>query len=108
MKHMPGEVTMRSGMWLPILLLVLLVTGLCASPVGAAEDTAKGPQIFTPVRIDLGIWTLVVFGILFFILKGYAWKPMLEGLQKREENINAAFEEARKAREEAQQLRDHL
>lgn len=99
---------MRSGMWLPILLLVLFATGLCASPVGAAEDTAKGPQIFTPVRIDLGIWTLVVFGILFIILKSYAWKPMLEGLQKREENINAAFDEARKAREEAQQLRDHL
>lgn len=94
---------MRSGTWL-VMLLALSATGLCAGPVVAAE----GPHIFTPVQVDLGIWTLVVFGLLFLILKSYAWKPMLEGLHKREENINAAFDEARKAREEAQQLRDHL
>ena len=57
---------------------------------------------------DLGIWTLVVFVLLLVILKRLAWKPMLEGLHKREETIRSALEEAQKARAEAEQLRARL
>jgi F-type H+-transporting ATPase subunit b len=57
---------------------------------------------------DLGLWTIVVFLLLFFILKNKAWGPMLEGLQKREDNILAALNEAKTAREEAQTLRTQL
>jgi F-type H+-transporting ATPase subunit b len=57
---------------------------------------------------DLGLWTLVVFGLLFLILKRAAWGPILEGLQRREENIHGALEEAKKARDEARLLRDEL
>jgi F-type H+-transporting ATPase subunit b len=70
-------------------------------PQGASESR----QIFE-WALDLGIWTIVVFVLLIFILKKYAWGPMLEGLQKREQNLHAAVEEARKAREEAAQLRE--
>lgn len=59
-------------------------------------------------NLDLGVWTLVVFLLLLFILKRFAWKPMLEGLKKREETIRSALEEAQKAREEAEQLRVRL
>ncbi len=58
--------------------------------------------------LDLTIWTVVVFGILLFLLTRFAWKPMLAGLQKREENIAAAIEDAKKARQETQQMREHL
>jgi F-type H+-transporting ATPase subunit b len=57
---------------------------------------------------ELGLWTLVVFGLLLFALKRLAWGPMLEGLQNREAGIRSALEEARKAREEAQALRDQF
>jgi F-type H+-transporting ATPase subunit b len=41
-------------------------------------------------------------------LRKYAWKPLLEGLEQREHSIHAAMEEAKKAREEAQALRNML
>jgi F-type H+-transporting ATPase subunit b len=68
----------------------------------------KGPPIFLPIRIDLAIWTLVVFLLLLFVLTKYAWNPMLAALQKREENIHSALDEAQRAREEAHKLREDL
>lgn len=57
------------------------------------------------LRADLGIWSLVVFGLLFFTLSRLAWPKMLSGLQRRETNIRGALEEAQKARDEAAALR---
>lgn len=112
----------------PAALLVALLA-LALSPPGwalaaAAEEEppppkegnlekAGGSKVDVPEGIfkgstDLGIWTLVVFGLLVFILGRFAWKPMLEGLRRREENIKAAVEEAQRARDEAQQLRGQL
>src|SRR5262245_23687623 len=53
------------------------------------------------LRWDTALWTIVVFLLLFLILKKLAWGPMLEGLQKREDNIQAALVEAKEARAEA-------
>jgi F-type H+-transporting ATPase subunit b len=83
---------------------VFAATARAADPHAAA---AGGDDIFGKA-LDLAIWTIVVFLLLLFILSKYAWKPMLEGLQRREENIRAAVEEARLAREEAQRLRAEL
>jgi len=55
--------------------------------------------------MDLGIWTLVVFLLLLFILSKFAWRPMLQGLEHREKAIHAALQEAQAAREEAARLR---
>jgi F-type H+-transporting ATPase subunit b len=65
------------------------------------------PNIFG-WALDLTIWTIVVFLVLLFILSRFAWKPMLQGLEKREHDIHAAIEDARKAREEAQRLREDV
>jgi F-type H+-transporting ATPase subunit b len=59
-------------------------------------------------RWDLGIWTVVVFILLFLILRKLAWGPMLEGLHKREESIFGALNEAEKARAEAKTLREQF
>jgi F-type H+-transporting ATPase subunit b len=56
--------------------------------------------------VDLGIWTFAVFLILLGLLWLMAWKPLREGLQKREHGIQAAIDEAKRAREEAQRLRE--
>jgi F-type H+-transporting ATPase subunit b len=56
--------------------------------------------------VDLGIWTIAVFLILFGLLWFMAWKPLREGLLKREHGIQAAIDEAKRAREEAQRLRE--
>jgi len=46
-----------------------------------------------------------VFLVLFFLLKRYAWGPMLEGLDNREKRIHGELEQAQKANAEAQSLR---
>lgn len=76
---------------------------------GKVLDIAQDKDI-NPLALtwDLGLWTLVVFGLLYFFLRKLVWTPMLSGLQKREDNIRSAVEEAQQARDEAQRLRDQL
>jgi F-type H+-transporting ATPase subunit b len=57
---------------------------------------------------DLGLWTVVVFLLLLFVLRKVAWGPMLAGLQKREDSIKSAIEEAKRSNEESQKLRAQM
>jgi F-type H+-transporting ATPase subunit b len=88
---------MRAIVLFGALALVLGTPGL----LFAAEENGN---LLTP-RLDLGLWSLVVFVLLFIVLGKFAWGPMLHGLQRREQNIRSAIEEAQKTREEAQKLR---
>lgn len=60
----------------------------------------------TPFAINPGliIWTLVVFGILLFILSKTAWPAILKAAEEREVRIRAQLEAAEKANAEAQRL----
>lgn len=61
-----------------------------------------GPLDFTGIkRYDLGIYTLIVFGLLVFLLTKFAWPSIKEGLEKREANIRSALDEARRDREQS-------
>jgi F-type H+-transporting ATPase subunit b len=55
--------------------------------------------------IGLIFWMLVSFGIIFFILKRFAWKPILTALSERENSIQSAIDEAKKTREEMAALK---
>jgi F-type H+-transporting ATPase subunit b len=69
----------------------------------------KGPFDEAPNRIlDLAIWTVVVFLVLLWVLGKFAWKPLLEGLQKREENIRGALADAQAARDQAKAIQTDL
>jgi F-type H+-transporting ATPase subunit b len=87
-------------------LIPLLALSATAQRALAAEG--EKINIFDPADIPLGVWSIVVFAILLVVLKKYAWGPILEGLQKREHNIESAVQDARQARDEAQRLRDQL
>lgn len=54
------------------------------------------------VTPDIGLlfWMVVSFGIVLFLLKKYAWKPILNSLNEREATISEALNAAKKAREE--------
>lgn len=56
-------------------------------------------ELLTP-NIGLLFWQIVAFGGLFFILRSFAWKPILASLQEREENIQSALDLAEKTRRE--------
>lgn len=50
------------------------------------------------------IWTFVVFFLLLWVLKKFAWKPLLSALEGREQSIRADLERAENARVEAERL----
>ncbi len=53
-------------------------------------------------------WMVIVFGIVFMILKSFAWKPILNALKEREINIRNALMAAEQARQEVATLKaDH-
>jgi F-type H+-transporting ATPase subunit b len=57
---------------------------------------------------DYGLlfWMLVSFGILMFLLKKFAWKPILHGIKSREEMISKALHDADMARYEISKLEE--
>ncbi len=52
----------------------------------------------------LMIWTLVAFGITFFVLKRYAFGPIQQVIDERRERIRQSLDEADRARDEARAL----
>lgn len=55
--------------------------------------------------IGLIFWMVLSFGVLVFILKKFAWAPILKALSERENSIQDALEAAKKAKEEMAQLK---
>ena len=66
------------------------------------------PNLLASGLIDvvpgLMIWTLVAFGITFFVLKRFAFGPIQKTIDDRRERIRSAVEEADRARAEAREL----
>lgn len=58
------------------------------------------------VTPDVGLlfWTLISFFVLLFLLRKFAWKPILGAVNSREEGIKDALAAAEKARLEMENL----
>ena len=50
-------------------------------------------------------WMVIIFGIVLFILKKFAWKPILNALKDREESIANALNSAEQARKDVEGLK---
>jgi F-type H+-transporting ATPase subunit b len=62
-------------------------------------------DLVTP-GIGLIFWTSVVFLLLVFILKKYAWKPILDAVDKRSNSIEDAINAAAEAKASLAQLNE--
>ena len=60
-------------------------------------------DLVTP-EFGLIFWTLITFLALLFILKKFAWKPILGAVSEREQGIRDALASAAEARKEMQDL----
>ena len=60
-------------------------------------------DLVTP-GIGLLFWMLITFTTVLFLLKKFAWKPILGTLKEREDTIEEALRSADKAREEMAKL----
>jgi len=58
----------------------------------------------TNIVPGLMVWTIVFFGITFYVLKRFAFARIQKMLDDRREQIRRAIEEAENAREEARKL----
>jgi F-type H+-transporting ATPase subunit b len=52
----------------------------------------------------LMIWTLIAFGLTFFVLRKYAFGPIQKAIDDRRERIHQSIAEAERARDEARAL----
>lgn len=57
---------------------------------------------FSVIKPDPGllIWTTIIFLIFWFVMSRFAFKPIVEGLKKREKDIQDALDQAKQARAE--------
>ncbi len=63
-------------------------------------------DIVTP-GFGLVFWMTLSFLIILFLLKKFAWSPILKSIKEREDSIEDALESAAKAKEEMRKLQDN-
>jgi len=89
---------------------MILRTSLLWMGIGAiqiptlAAQAEHGKQASTGLfSLDPGvsIWALVVFALLLFLLKKFAWKPIIQALEEREKNIKESLEKAKEAQQDS-------
>jgi F-type H+-transporting ATPase subunit b len=79
---------------------------LAAASTGIAAESGHGGSPINPLdfQSDLAIWTAVVFLLLLAILAKYAWRPIADGLEKREKQIEGQIASAEQANVEARKV----
>jgi F-type H+-transporting ATPase subunit b len=81
-----------------------------AEPGAAGGHAAEAGDSELHVLPDVPelVITIIIFGVLLLILRGAAWKPILEGLQNRENAIREGVEAAARARADAERTTREL
>ncbi len=90
-------------------LLAVAIGLALAAPVAASEPAPAdggGMNPFAPsaLKADLALWTAVVFLCVLAILAVFAWKPLMAGLDKREQGIADQIAQAEAANQQAKEL----
>jgi F-type H+-transporting ATPase subunit b len=68
------------------------------------EHAAAPEQGLMSIQVNLMFWTILIFGILFFLLKKYAYPVILGAVEKREKALADAIESAKRDRDEAARI----
>lgn len=61
-------------------------------------------KLINDFSFGLFFWQILIFVLLVWLLNKFAWKPILNAVNEREEGIKKALEEADKARQEMAEL----
>jgi F-type H+-transporting ATPase subunit b len=90
--------TIKRVIWLALALVAVGPAQLIAQ-----EAAERGASPFD-INVGLSFWTLVVFVVLLVILGRFAWAPILQAVEKREQVIRDALDEAARRNAEASKL----
>jgi F-type H+-transporting ATPase subunit b len=77
---------------------------LFIAALAVASTEGSGSPSPLEFKTDLALWTAVVFLGLLAVLWKFAWKPIAEGLDKRENHIADQISEAEAANQKAKDL----
>lgn len=69
----------------------------------AHDGGSAGGALFS-IDPGLSIWTWIVFGFLFIILRKFAWKPMMDSVKEREKMMSDAVEQAQQTKDALEQI----
>ena len=61
-------------------------------------------KLIEQFSIGLFFWQTILFLVLVFILKKYAWKPILDSVSEREDTIRESLDSAENAKKELAEL----
>ena len=95
------------------LAALAVVVALSGRPLAATEDPQQhGTQTDsgshapngTPLRGELGFWSILVFLGLLAVLGRFAWRPLVEAIDAREKHIRDSVQDAERARDQAKAL----
>ncbi|MCX7432313.1 MAG: F0F1 ATP synthase subunit B [Planctomycetia bacterium] len=70
-------------------------------PAGTTQKDFESPAWF---QTDLAVWSFVVFLGLLGLLTKFAWKPIMDGLDKREQGIADTIAATQAANEDAKRM----
>jgi F-type H+-transporting ATPase subunit b len=70
----------------------------------AAEGEEEGGSFLVSPNVGLMIWTLVVFGVSFWILGKFVFPRIAEALDRRQQAIEDSIDHAEQIRKEADQI----
>lgn len=82
-------------------VLLAAPASLVAAPLWAAAEAGEKPSLFAG-DVGSAIWTLAIFLALLFVLGKFAWNPILNALQQREDFIRDALAKAKDDRDAAE------
>gem|GEM_PF-19725 len=90
--------------WLQDLSLKIAARYACNGQLNKQKYDQNMDQLLNDFSIGLFIMQTVILLVLIFLIVKFAWKPILNSLNEREEGIENALEEAEKARLEMKNL----
>lgn len=70
-------------------------------PAGTTQKDFESPAWF---QTDLAVWSFVVFLALLGLLTKFAWKPIMQGLEQREQGIADLIASTQAANEDAKRM----
>jgi F-type H+-transporting ATPase subunit b len=88
--------------WLWI-VAVWTITAPCTM-ASDGEAVSLNPLSLDWIEQDLALWTAVVFLLLLAVLTKFAWKPIVEGLDKRERSVADQIAQAEAANQKAKDI----
>ena len=95
---------MKTSMRESRVLSCVLTLMIAAPSLLFAQHESEGGGGLYDINTGLSIWTLIVFVSLLFILKKYAWGPIVDAVDGREKGIQSAIDSAAELNAEAAKL----